>query len=178
MIIKYEGMKDGKIADRYDSKIVSGTRIDNGEAWEKEFFANQSSLVNAFSEFGVGEVINITMKKDGKFWKISEDDLPAVASEALIEAAQKNDVRKGAPSGGGGGGGYQKKAWDGRKGDAYDHSAAIYLAFDFLKYNAEFATKKSDKVVTEEMLYAQADKFFNYINKGINPTVDPLEPPA
>jgi hypothetical protein len=73
------------------------------------------------------------------------------------------------------------RSWNGRTGEAYDRSAAIYLALDFLKAtNTEAAMRKID----ESTLIETADLFNAYIHDGevpVDPSADnapdALEPP-
>ena len=170
MLIKLKGVHDDKLGSK-DAKRIEGVRLDNGEPWERKIFADARDIRGQLDKFGMGENIDVKMKQDGKWWNIVALEKP---SDALIEKVTSG----GGFSGGGGGGSsnYQKAApakstWNGRTGDAYDRSAAIYLALDFLKTNATAPIKA-------ERMYAMAEDVFNYIHSGINPTVDPLEPPV
>ena len=165
MLIKLTGIHDDKLGSK-DAKRIEGTRIDNGEVWERKIFADARDIRGQLEEFGLGEVVNVKQVRNGKWWNISGFEKPTAE---LIEKVKSEGT---------GGQSYQstapaaaKSTWNGRTGEAYDRSAAIYLALDFLKTNATAPIKA-------ERLYAMADDVFNYIHSGINPTVDPLEPPV
>jgi hypothetical protein len=168
MLIKLKGIHDDKLGSK-DAKRIEGVRLDNGEPWERKIFADARDLRGELEKFGIGEVINVKQIQKGKWWNVSGFEKP---TDELIEK-----VKSGGGSGGGGGSNtYQKSApakstWNGRTGEAYDRSAAIYLALDLLKTNATAPIKP-------EYLYIMADEVFNYIHNGVNPTVDPLEPPV
>ena len=167
MLIKLKGVHDDKLGSK-DAKRIEGTRVDNGEVWERKIFADARDLRGQLEKFGMGEIVNIKQVQNGKWWNISGFEKP---TEELIQKVK---------SGGSFGGGSQKSAptkstWNGRTGEAYDRSAAIYLALDFLKH-----TKMDSETleILPQDLYALADEVFNYIHSGVNPTVDPLEPPV
>ena len=168
MLIKLTGIHDDKLGSK-DAKRIEGKRIDNDEVWERKIFADDKNLRGQLDEFGIGEVVNIKQVKSGKWWNISAFEKPTAE---LIEKVKSEGT---------GGKSYQntapasaaKSTWNGRTGEAYDRSAAIYLALDLLKTN-----RFGDTVVRAETLYEVADDVFNYIHSGINPTVDPLEPPV
>ena len=166
MLIKLTGIHDDKLGSK-DAKRIEGKRIDNDEVWERKIFADDRNLRGQLEEFGIGEVVNIKQVKSGKWWNVSGFEKPTAE---LIEKVKSEGT---------GGKSYQnttpataaKSTWNGRTGEAYDRSAAIYLALDFLKTNATAPIKG-------ERLYEMADEVFNYIHSGVNPTVDPLEPPV
>ena len=168
MLIKLTGIHDDKLGSK-DAKRIEGKRIDNDEVWERKIFADDKNLRGQLDEFGIGEVVNIKQVKSGKWWNISAFEKPTAE---LIEKVKSEGT---------GGKSYQnttpataaKSTWNGRTGEAYDRSAAIYLALDLLKTN-----RFGDTVVRAETLYEVADDVFNYIHSGVNPTVDPLEPPV
>ena len=167
MLIKLTGIHDDKLGFK-DAKRIEGKRIDNDEVWERKIFADARDLRGQLEQFGIGEVVNIKQVKNGKWWNVSGFEKPTAE---LIEKVKSEGT---------GGKSYQntspaaaKSTWNGRTGEAYDRSAAIYLALDFLKTN----TLEPAEIDAKD-LYALADDVFNYIHSGINPTVDPLEPPV
>ena len=168
MLIKLTGIHDDKLGSK-DAKRIEGKRIDNDEVLERKIFADARDLRGQLEQFGIGEVVNIKQVKSGKWWNVSGFEKPTAE---LIEKVKSEGT---------GGKSYQntapasaaKSTWNGRTGEVYDRSAAIYLALDFLKTN----TLEPAEIDAKD-LYALADNVFNYIHSGINPTVDPLEPPV
>ena len=168
MLIKLKGIHDDKLGSK-DAKRIEGTRVDNGENWEKKIFADNKDLREQLAEFVVGEVMDVRQGKNGKWWNVTGFEW---ASAELIEkvsgrggSSYSNSNNSSATT--------TKSTWGGRTGEAYDRSAAIYLALDFLKTNPLEPAE-----ILPQDLYALADEVYNYIHSGVNPTVDPLEPPV
>lgn len=182
MLIKLESVQDVMIKDQWAGKEVTGTRVDSGETWSKNFFADNKDLRNQLEEFGIGDIVNVQMKQQGKFWNINGF---STASADMIEKVKNSGSNRPTPPS------YSpptaakstaKSGWNGRTGEAYDRSAAIYLAVDIMKENK--TAKEKIKVGDAFIL---ADAIFNYIHDGINPArsaneegkdVDPLTPPT
>jgi hypothetical protein len=117
----------------------------------------------------MGDKINVKLEKNGKYWNVK--DIESYVAPA--EPARKVESK--------GGTGY---AWQGREGEAYDRSAAIYLAMDIVKSTK--TEKDLQKYEPEELasrLYSLAEDIFGYINLGEFKDQlqvsgdDPLEPP-
>lgn len=68
-IIKYTGLYNDMLGSK-QAKRIEGDRVDNGESWSKKFFADAKDLRMQLDEFGVGDIVNVKMRKDGKFWNI------------------------------------------------------------------------------------------------------------
>lgn len=68
--IRLTGVYDDKLGSQ-NAKRVEGTRIDNGEEWSKKFFANNKKLREELDDFGVGDNVDVQMKKENKFWNIN-----------------------------------------------------------------------------------------------------------
>ena len=92
MIIKLTAVNDCMIGGKFPGKEIEGVRIDNGERWGKNFFADKRELRNQLEEFGLGDVLNIKLVQDGKFWNIESI---TEASEALIQKAQEYGAKAG-----------------------------------------------------------------------------------
>ena len=169
MLIKLTGIHDDKLGSK-DAKRIEGKRIDNDEVWERKIFADAKDLRGQLEQFGIGEVVNIKQVRNGKWWNISGFEKPTaeLIEKVKSEGTGGKSYQNTAPSGGG-----AKSTWNGRTGEAYDRSAAIYLALDLLKTN----TLEPAEIDPKE-LYAVAEDVYNYIHSGVNPTVDPLEPPV
>jgi hypothetical protein len=198
MIIKFDSIKDHtwttKKGKEFTGKLVKGTRIDNDKEWSKEIFSNQEDIINAFSEFGKGEVINVRFIQEKGFWNIDRTNLPSVASEDMIAKAKEGFVKSNptSPVGQTGGGGASQtylnnyspsKKWGGRTGEAYDRSAAIYLAFDMIKsVNTDANMRKASADEILDNTLALASKINDYIHSGKKPTTgsgeDLLDPPV
>jgi hypothetical protein len=96
MIIKYKGMEDDMLGN-HDAKKIMGTKVDDGEDWEKKIFANSKQLRDQLDKFGIGDYVVVKQVKQGKFWNITAFE---AASPALVESA-KNSGGYTKPSGGG-----------------------------------------------------------------------------
>ena len=168
MLIKLTGIHDDKLGSK-DAKRIEGKRIDNDEVWERKIFADARDLRGQLEEFGIGEVVNIKQVKNGKWWNISAFEKPTaeLIEKVKSEGTGGKSYQNTTPSGGG-----AKSTWNGRTGEAYDRSAAIYLALDWMKH-----TYKDEQLDTKQV-YAVADEVYNYIHNGVNPAIDPLEPPV
>ena len=170
MLIKLTGIHDDKLGSK-DAKRIEGKRIDNDEVWERKIFADAKDLRGQLEEFGIGEIINVKQVRNGKWWNISGFEKPTaeLIEKVKSEGTGGKSYQNTTSSGSGG----AKSTWGGRTGEAYDRSSAIYLALDFLKTNTLEPAEISSKD-----LYTLADEVYEYIHNGINPTIDPLEPPV
>lgn len=169
MIIKLTGVEDCKIADKYPAKRIIGKKIQDGSEWSREIFSN-TDAAKQLSNFAEGETINVKMQKDGKFWNVT-GVFEATPDE--IEAA-KEPYKGGHGAGKMTVGGGSKGGWNGRTGEAYDRSAAIYFAFDFMKVTLSDTKLKK---LTLETLIDVADEVYAYIHDGKNINKDALTPP-
>jgi len=169
MLIKLTGIHDDKLGSK-DAKRIEGKRIDNDEVWERKIFADARDLRGQLEQFGIGEVVNIKQVKSGKWWNVSGFEKPTaeLIEKVKSEGTGGKSYQNTASSGGGG----AKSTWNGRTGEAYDRSASIYLALDWMKH-----TYKDEQLDTKQV-YAVADEVYNYIHNGVNPAIDPLEPPV
>lgn len=183
MLIKITEIDKNAELGSYDATMVTGTRIDNGNEWSKKFFSNNQELTNALDEFGVGETVNIRMAKGKGTDRNGNPNWNIVgfeeASDTLVDSVRGRDTSNPTGSGASGspgrtGGGTK---WSGRTGEAYDRSASIYLAFEFLKYNKPLGnTKDTHKMIAEVELFTLANKINNYIHNGDDGS-DALSPP-
>ena len=166
MLIKLTGIHDDQLGTK-EAKRIEGKRIDNDEVWERKIFANDKILRGQLEEFGIGEVINVKQVRNGKWWNISGFEKPTaeLIQKVKDEGTGGKDYQSSAP--------VAKSTWNGRTGEAHDRSAAIYLALDLLKTN----TLEPAEIDAKD-LYTLAEDVYNYIHSGVNPTVDPLEPPV
>ena len=175
MLIKLTGIHDDKLGSK-DAKRIEGKRIDNDEVWERKIFADAKDLRGQLEQFGIGEVVNIKQVRNGKWWNIGGFEKPTaeLIEKVKSEGTGGKSYQNTAPSGGG-----AKSTWNGRTGEAYDRSAAIYLALDVLKYNNDATVDGSGpQPIPLAALYSLAEGVYEYIHSGVNPTVDPLEPPV
>lgn len=158
MIIKLTGVNDCMIGGKFPGKEIEGTRIDNGERWGKNFFADKRDLRNQLDEFGIGDVLNIKMVQDGKYWNIESI---TEASEALIQKAQEY----GAKDNGGGGNKPAKTYFAGTAetatmGKPSNTEASIARAVA-LKIAVSHLGGKAK--MTEEKIIASAKKYLPYL---------------
>ena len=168
MLIKLTGIHDDKLGSK-DAKRIEGKRIDNDEVWERKIFVDAKDLRGQLEEFGIGEIINVKQVRNGKWWNISGFEKPTAELIERVKGTGSKSYQNTTSSGSGG----AKSTWGGRTGEAYDRSSAIYLALDFLKTNTLEPAEISSKD-----LYTLADEVYEYIHNGINPTIDPLDPPV
>lgn len=158
---------------------VHGEKLDGSGPWKGSFYSSDSDLSNQLNEFGKGDVCNVKMAQNSKgYWDVKCFE---EASDDLIAKVQ--GAGSGKPnsygSGSTGSSGKSGSTWNGRTGDAYDRSSAIYLALDFLK---SVLTDAKLKKLTEAELIDSAEIFNAYIHDGkteepINNSDDALEPP-
>jgi hypothetical protein len=174
MLIKITEINDSELGS-YDAKEIVGDRVDGQGEWRKKCFANDQQLMAELAEFGVGEIVNVKLKKGkgtNKYGKPNYNiDSFEEADEDLVKAVKANP--SGKSSGASGSSGSFKS---GRSGEAYDRSAAIYLAVDVLKHNNALNTKKTAQFITEKEIFELAVKFNAYIHDGDDGS-DPLDPP-
>jgi hypothetical protein len=178
MIIKITGINDSKLGT-FDAKEIVGDRIDGEGEWRKKCFANNAELMDQLSEFGIGEVVNVRCVKGKGTNQYGKPNYNIAgfeeASDELIATVMGNPTQSGS-----GVSGSQTSAkpstYTGRSGEAWDRSAAIYLAADLMKYNHALNTKNADKRVKTDDLLALAAILNAYIHDGDDGT-DPLDPP-
>ena len=185
MIIKLTAINDTKLG-KSPAKEVVGTKIQDGSAWKKAFFANQKDLRDALEDFEVGDIVNVVMEQKGDYWNISDFK---EASDDDIEKA--TTAPKKFSKGNSGDTGFRRPD-GGSRGDDTNRSAAIYLARECIvmackdtvqpehlpaEYYAEWASKIADKII------------FPYIKDGTiresakagkakKSSADPLAPPV
>lgn len=175
MIIKYTGHYDDRLGSQ-DAIRIEGINVKNGEEWSKKIFANNRKLVEVLEDTGVGEHLNVTMTQKNQYWNVTDI---GTASAELVEAAKANSGGSNISTNTGRGGGGTVSKWNGRTGEAYDRSAAVYLAFDMLKTTmTEAALKKLGIEGVLEQTIGYADVLDDYIHSGTNSFDDPLEPPV
>ena len=165
---RVEGTSDA--GKEWVAYVLVGTKLEDGSPWtSSKMFDNQYNveLIDKARELEIGETYNVVHKKNkAGFWQIS--------GFKKIDGPSKKQY-KGTGSGG------KSTGWSGRKGEAYDRSAAIYLAMDIMKTTVDGEDLK--QVEPEAMvgrLIELADGIFEYINNGVTfvkGTGDGLEPP-
>ena len=139
---------------------IKGIKLSDGSPWTSgNIFDNKYSIdiLASLRELSQGDKVGIELKQNGKFWNVAgvgpvkETSYPAPAAGGALAS---------------GGSTYK---WNGRTGEAYDRSAAVYLAFDIIKSITTEANmhKKNEEVVLIE-LFSLADDLFEYINAGNN----------
>lgn len=168
MLIKLTAVVDDMLGS-HKAKRIEGIKLDNNEEWSKKIFANAKELREQLDDFGIGDIVNVKQTKSGKFWNVTAFETP---SDSLIDSVKSGGGYKPTPSTGGGSS-TKKSTWGGRTGEAYDRSAAIYLAVDILKTNK---TAKGQVDIKQAVI--DAETIFDYIHSGTNPFLDPLEPPV
>lgn len=192
MYLKLTSVKDGKIANKWPAIFVKGTKLDNGEEWEKAFFANQQDLSDKIKNFDMGEEINVIMEQKGKNWNIIDFKAMGQGDYDKIESkGNGGGYAKGKPSVNGGGSApaaaaatTTKSTWGGRTGEAYDRSSAIYLAMDVLKtVKSEAQLRKTSPAALVAELTNLAEPIYRYIHDGSvlaggTDKGDALEPPS
>jgi len=156
---------------KYKVTVVEGTKYGSEDAWETKIFKNQKDLLDQLEEFGPGETANFKFKKNGNFYDLYEISEPT--EENLAYAKQGGQAGKGGATSGGG--------YNGRTGEQWNRSAAIYLAVDIAKEN-----KTAKGKVKMEDVMELAGEIYDYIQLGHtqydNPFAegeggDPLDPP-
>jgi len=154
--------------------MLLGTKIEDGSPWTStKIFDNQYNveLIEQVRQIEKGAKINVLHKKNtAGFWTIT-------GFQPYKEDNMQKKQWGGNKAGGTGGGGKDFK-WQGRTGEAYDRSAALYLSFDIMKSCMEPNDMK--QVSPEDMakrLFSLANGLFEYINMG-NDQKDNLDPPA
>ena len=180
MIIKLTGIEDTTFTSKKGNQVnmtkVMGVRADTGEAWEKNFFKDNEALQKQLEEFGLGEYVNVKMSQKGKNWNIDGFDSVSDATLDKVKGSGKPYSANVAPTGGGTAPAPAAKGgWNGRTGEAYDRSSAIYLAFDMIKSNTTEAKlqKLSDEKIFDRTV-ALAKSIFDYIHDGadVAPSAD------
>jgi hypothetical protein len=127
MIIKLTAINDTKLG-KSPAKEVVGTKIQDGSAWKKAFFANQKDLRDALEDFEVGDIVNVVMEQKGDYWNISD-----------FKEASDDDIEKATTGGkkfgkGVDAGGFPSRRADGSsRGDDTNRASAIYLAREIVK---------------------------------------------
>jgi len=166
---RIEGQKNN--GDVWVAYKIVGTKIKDGSEWKSgNIFDNKYSrdVLDKAKELEEGEKVNIKLEQNGKYWNV-KDVLDYVPQEEYTP----NKATSNSSSGSGG------FKWNGRTGDAYDRSAAIYLAFDILKTTTApiLETMTVDQIM--KGLYALANEIYEYMHNGTVPVSgdDALEPP-
>ena len=172
MIIKLEGVNDTKLG-RYPAKEIVGTNLATGKTWSRKIFAN-SDVVGPLSEIPIGETIEVKMKQDGEFWNVV--GVSVATGDAIAAVQERSKGSSGRNNG---------STWNGRTGEAYDRSAAIYLAWEMVKAaNTEAVLRKMGIGELVDATTSVGRVLYNYIHDGSMPighnsnvSEDPLEPP-
>ena len=181
MIIKLTAINDTKLG-KSPAKEVVGTKIQDGSAWKKAFFANQKDLRDALEDFEVGDIVNVVMEQKGDYWNISDFK---EASDDDIEKA--TTAPKKFSKGNSGDTGFRRPD-GGSRGDDTNRSAAIYLARELVNMGGA-----PDRFTIGELavlcINLANDFIFPYIKDGTVPvqetakksrksSADPLAPPV
>jgi len=168
MIIKLTAIADDKLGNK-DAKRIEGVRMDTGEPWSRKIFADNRVLRGQLEQFGIGDMMNVKMVRQGQYWNVSGLE---VASKELVDKVKNSSATQ--QQGAGGSANTVKSTWNGRTGEAYDRSSAIYLAMDWLKSSTDGPIESKHY----SALFGIAKDVYEYIHNGVNPTVDPLDPPV
>jgi hypothetical protein len=171
-----EQTKTSAKGKKYKVVTVEGTKYGSGEPWSTDIFKNKTELLDALDEFGTGEMVNFQFKKNGRFYDLVDISEP---TEENLEFAKSYDANKSSNAGSVGG----PKKWDGRTGEQWNRSAAVYLAFDMIKSTLTEAALR--KMSPEELMgetFRFAECLFNYVEHGdlgqnTESTGDALDPP-
>jgi hypothetical protein len=181
MIIKLTAINDTKLG-KSPVKEVVGTKIQDGSAWKKAFFANQKDLRDALEDFEVGDIVNVVMEQKGDYWNISDFK---EASDDDIEKA--TTAPKKFSKGNSGDTGFRRPD-GGSRGDDTNRSASIYLARELVNMKGGL-----DKYTLGELavlcIDLANDFIFPYIKDGTiresakagkakKSSADPLAPPV
>lgn len=172
--VEGESQATGKVWVAYK---IMGTKISDGSNWKSgNIFDNKynADLLNKCRNIEEGEKVNVKLEQKGNFWNVV-DILDYVPEDAY--PAQK--------AGGGSSKGSSGYKWNGRTGEAYDRSAAIYLAMDIMKSTTTEANmRKLTPIELVEAVSSIADDIYKYIHDGdaVEQTPagsegDALEPP-
>jgi len=132
----------------YDIYKIEGTRIDNGNDYSTHFFANNSELVSKLKQFGSGDIITITRKKDGRWWNTTDIE------EGNIENKQTKSKQ------------FIKALQQFRSPDELNRESALRLACEYVFGLVE---KEILKKVTEELVFqlvSEYSKRFDYYLKN------------
>jgi hypothetical protein len=181
MIIKLTAINDTKLG-KSPAKEVVGTKIQDGSAWKKAFFANQKDLRDALEDFEVGDIVNVVMEQKGDYWNISDfkeasdDDI-----EKATTAAKKFSKGNSGDTG-------SRRPDGGSRGDDTNRASAVYLARELVNMKGDL-----DKYTLGELavlvITLSNDFVFPYIKDGAVPvqetakksrksSADPLAPPV
>ena len=168
MIIKLTAINDTKLG-KSAAKEVVGTKIQDGSAWKKAFFANQKDLRDALEDFEVGDIVNVVMEQKGDYWNISDFK---EASDDDIEKATTGGKKFG--KGVDAGGFSPRRADGGSRGDDTNRSASIYLARELVNMKGGL-----DKYTLGELavlvINLSNDFVFPYIKDGTVPVNEPSQ---
>ena len=169
MLIKITKIYDGKIADKYAAKFVTGNKLDGGEEWTKGFFLNQKDLVQKLSDFSIGDDCNVVLQNNGGHnYKIV--DFKEVTDEDRSKIGAYANKSAGGAANSTGGGASVRRADGGSRGDDTNRSAAVYLAREIV-----MGTKDPKLLVKMDagVLFAEiaelADTVNDYIKDGLLP---------
>jgi len=172
MIIKFTGTENVKMG-KYKMIEIQGTKVVDGSDWGRRIFSN-SDVAKKLKDFAIGDYMNVKMKKDGNFWNVADIEEPT--ADEIEAAKEPYEPNKGGDTKATGTKATTKSTWNGRTGEAYDRSAAIYFALDFLK--TTLTDTKLKKVSFADLL-SVSDDVYEYIHNGTNPYAgdSSLEPP-
>jgi hypothetical protein len=160
---RVEGQKgDGSTWVAYK---ITGERLDGKGRWESSnIFDNKynSKLLEQARELEQGDKIKVSHEKNAQgYWTITGiRDLTEEEQETL-----KNPTYGKTGSSGSTGGTGRSTTWNGRTGDAYDRSAAIYLSFDIIK--SSVPSKELQKLTPTEV-FATCVELSTMINDYIH----------
>ena len=163
MLIKITKIYDGKIAEKYAAKFVVGDRLDNGEEWEKGFFANKKDLVQKLSDFSVGNECNVVLQhvKD-KIYNIV--DFKEVTDEDRAKLKGPTGANRSFSAGS------VRRSDGGSRGDDTNRSAALYFVKDLvLMTHGDAQIKKMRSTDLLDEMLALSDIAYAYIKDGVFP---------
>lgn len=99
MKIKFDRYESGKTNPNAAGKIynvyrVFGTALSGklaGQEWSTQIFANQKEMAAQIKALNKGDIVNVTMKNNGKFWNPTsfEKDSSGVSSETVPSHSDK-----------------------------------------------------------------------------------------
>lgn len=156
---------EGKKAngEMWEAFLIHGIKLEDNTDWvSSKIFNNpyNEEILGKLETLTEGDEVGIAHKKNkAGYWVVS--DITAVKSDPS-PAKTGNSGRTGGTG--------KSSTWNGRTGDAYDRSAAVYLAFDFLKYNKGILTAKAKEMaISEDELFSLAIRIDRYIHTGALP---------
>ena len=163
MLIKLNKVFDDKLNNKYKIVRFHGTRLDNGEEWNKQFiFANKKDLVDKLNDFSPGDEVNVVLQhvRDRiynvvDFKEVTEED------KASLERPKGNIQRN------------TRRPDGGSRGDDTNRSAAIYLSKDLVTATkTETQLHKLSPADLLNEILAVAEMVNEYIKEGTLPPPD------